>query len=182
MRSRDEIKSFLRGPQKDVLGERAMEFAKFAHDGQRDRGGHPYIGHIERVSERAKEVYADPILTAIAILHDTVEDGGFTISDLMMFFPDVVWKVVSLLTRGKTVPRDKYIEAIAGNYLAARVKICDLEDNIDITRISNPSPKDYERRDRYLAEYRILQDSIIDWERRLPKKDLETETYAACYL
>lgn len=182
MRSRDEIKEFLRTlPQKTELVDRAIIFARFAHDGQKDKAGAAYFGHPARVAERAIEAYDDPMLTAIAYLHDTVEDGGFTISDIKMFFPDVVWKVVEILTRGKTTPRDEYIEAVAKNYLAAKVKICDLEDNIDIGRIPNPTPKDYDRRDRYLSEYRKLKDAIVDWEKRLPAKELETEFYAECY-
>jgi len=182
MRSRDEIKEFLKNlPQKVGLVERAAMFARFAHDGQRDKGGAPYIGHLERVAERVSEAYEDDTLTAIAYLHDTVEDGGFTLSDLKMFFPDVVWKIVGLLTRGKTTPREEYVDALTNNYLAARVKVCDLEDNIDLGRIPNPTTKDYDRRDRYLAEYRILSESIVDWEKRLPAKELETEFYAECY-
>lgn len=182
MRSRDEIKEFLRSiPQKTELTDRAIIFARFAHDGQKDKGGAPYFGHLERVAERVSEAYDDTTLTAIAYLHDTVEDGGFTISDIKMFFPDVVWKVVELLTRGKTTPREEYIENIAKNYLAAKIKVCDLEDNIDIGRIPNPTPKDYDRRDRYLSEYRKLKEAIVDWEKRLPAKELETEFYAECY-
>lgn len=161
--------------------ERARIFASFAHDGQKDKGGKPYFEHPERVAVRVADAYDDDHLTAIAYLHDTIEDGGFTTSDLKMFFPDVVWKVVEVLTRGKTTPREEYIEAVAKNYLAARVKVCDLEDNIDLGRITNPTQKDYDRRDRYLSEYRKLQDAIIDWEKRLPAKELETEFYAEYY-
>lgn len=161
--------------------ERARSFASFAHDGQKDKGGKPYFEHPERVAARVADAYGDDHLTAIAYLHDTIEDGGFTASDLKMFFPDVVWKVVETLTRGKTTPREEYIEAVAKNYLAARVKVCDLEDNIDLGRIPNPTQKDYDRRDRYLSEYRKLQDVIIDWEKRLPEKELETEFYAEYY-
>jgi hypothetical protein len=168
-------------PQTADLVDRARTFARFAHDGQKDRNGIPYFDHPERVASRVSEEYGDRTLTAIAYLHDTVEDGGFTVSDLKMFFPEVVWKIVEILTRGKTTPREEYIEHVSRNYLAAKVKSCDLEDNIDLGRIANPSPKDYERRDRYLSEYRKLQESILDWERRLPARELETEFYAEYY-
>ena len=182
MRSRDEIKEFLKGmPQKVEMVERAIIFARFAHDGQKDKGGMPYFSHPKRVAARVADAYNDDYLTAIAYLHDTVEDGGFTVSDLKMFFPAVVWKVVGALTRGKTTPRDEYIDHISQNYLAAKVKICDLEDNIDLGRIPHPTQKDYDRRDHYLSEYRKLQDAIIDWEKRLPANELETEFYAEYY-
>ena len=182
MRSRDEIKEFLRTmPQKVNLLDRAIMFAGFAHDGQKDKGGAPYFTHPERVASRVDEAYGDETLTAIAYLHDTVEDGGLAISDLKMFFPDVVWKTVEVLTRTKTMPREEYIDGISRNYLAAKVKVCDLEDNIDLGRIPHPTAKDYDRRDRYLSEYRKLKDAIADWERRLPPKELETAFYAECY-
>ena len=182
MRSRDEIKDFLRGmPQKVEMVERARIFASFAHDGQKDKDGKAYFGHPERVAVRVADAYGDDYLTAVAYLHDTIEDGGFATSDLKMFFPDAVWKVVEALTRGKTTPRDEYIENVAKNYLAAKVKVCDLEDNIDLDRIPNPTQKDYDRRGRYLSEYRKLQDAIADWESRLPANELETEFYAEYY-
>jgi hypothetical protein len=182
MRSRDEIKEFLRNmPQKAGLVDRAIIFARFAHDGQTDRGNRPYFEHPARVASRTEDAYGDELLTAAAYLHDTVEDGGLAISDLKMFFPDVVWKTVAALTRAKTTPREEYIENISRNYIAAKVKVCDLEDNIDLGHIPRPTAKDYERRDRYLAEYRKLKDAIADWERRLPPKELETAFYAECY-
>ena len=182
MRSRDEIKSFLRNVGQSSLMDRAIQFAKFAHDGQRDKGGSPYIGHLERVAAIAKEKYNDDILTTIAYLHDTVEDGGFTVSDLMMFFPEVVWKVVAVLTRDKNVDRDKYIAEVAKNYLAAKVKVCDLEDNMDLGRIPSPNAKDYARRDHYLGEYRTLNNAIDEFKKKYNAKDLETEVYAGLFL
>ena len=73
MRSRDEIKEFLREmPQKIDLIDRAIIFAKFAHDGQKDKSGVPYIGHPERVASSVADAYEDDKLTAIAYLHDTL--------------------------------------------------------------------------------------------------------------
>ena len=182
MRSRDEIKSFLRNVGQGSLMERAIQFAKFAHDGQRDRGGTPYFDHLERVATIVKEKYNDDTLTVIAYLHDTVEDGGFTVSDLMMFFPDVIWKVIAVLTRDKNTDRDKYIAEVAKNYLAAKVKVCDLEDNMDLGRIPNPNAKDYAKRDHYLGEYRKLNNAIDEFKKKYSEKDLETEVYAGLFM
>ena len=181
MRSRDEIKDFLKNVKsKDIL-DLAMEFARFAHDGQKDKAGAPYIGHLERVAAITQDRYEDKLLTAVAWLHDTVEDGGFTISDLMMFFPTVVWKVIAVLTRGKTTDRDKYISDVGKNYLAAKVKICDLEDNMDLSRIPFPTQKDYDRNDHYRSEYRRLNDAIIEWEGKLDESERDTEFYGEFY-
>ena len=132
MRSRDEIKGFLKDIQKQNLGmvERAKAFAEFAHAGQVDKGGQAYIYHPTRVAELTAEKYHDDILTAAAYMHDVVEDGGFTVSDLSLFFPVAVWKTVELLTRGKSDGRDVYIGRIGENLLATKVKLMDLKDNM----------------------------------------------------
>ncbi len=68
MRSRDEIKVFLKDIQKQNLGmvELAKVFAEFAHAGQLDKGGQASIYHPTRVAEMTAEKYEDDILTAIA--------------------------------------------------------------------------------------------------------------------
>lgn len=184
MRSRDEIKSFLKDIQNIncSMVERAKKFAEFAHDGQTDKAGKPYMGHINRVADNTSKRYGDDFLTAAAYMHDTVEDGGFAISDLMMFFPSVVWKLVDILTRRKSEDREVYISHIADNFLAIKIKLVDLEDNMNLDRISNATLKDYERQDRYSAEYRKLFDSLIQMERTIPESEQNTDVYEEYYM
>ncbi len=184
MRSRDEIKEFVRTgiPSGIGLVEKAIRFAEFAHDGQLDKGGHKYIEHVGSVGRDTARRYSDDNLTAIAYLHDVVEDGGFTISDLAAWFPPVVWKVVAILTRNKSEDRDVYIGRVADNYLAAKVKLVDLDNNMDLTRIPSPKPSDYERQNRYAMERNRISDAVIDAERHHPEKELQSDRYAELYM
>ena len=184
MRSRDEIKVFLKDIQKQNLGmvELAKVFAEFAHAGQLDKGGQAYIYHPTRVAEMTAEKYEDDILTAIAYMHDVVEDGGFTVSDLAAYFPVAVWKTVELLTRGKSDDRDVYIDNIATNLLATKVKLMDLKDNMDLSRLSYVTDKDSMRQSRYVDEYRKLEAVLVNFEEKLTPEEMESETYADLYM
>ena len=52
--------------------------------------------------------------------------------------------------------REEYIKRISKNPLARKVKMNDLESNMDISRIPNPTEKDFERLERYKKEYNFL--------------------------
>lgn len=184
MRSRDEIKEFVRTGIPSGLGivERAVKFAEFAHDGQVDKGGHRYMEHVGAVGQETARRYGDDNLTAAAYLHDVVEDGGFTISDLMMWFPPVVWKVVEVLTRKKSEDREVYIERVSENLLAAKVKLVDLDNNMDMSRLGNPRPSDYDRQDRYAMERARIQDSVIHMERHMSDRDMQSEAYCELHM
>lgn len=185
MRSRDEIKVFLRDMQKrsvsDIV-ERAKEFATFAHAGQLDKAGQQYIYHPTRVADLTANNYSDDILTAVAYMHDVVEDGGFTVSDLSMFFPPAVWKTVEILTRGKSEDREVYIGKIGKNLLATKVKMMDLRDNMDLGRLPYVTDKDYMRQSRYIDELRYLEACLKTMEEKLTLEERDTDTYADLYM
>lgn len=184
MRSRDEIKEFNRQMMgfKGTMVERAKEFAEFAHQGQIDKAGQAYIYHPERVAAFTEEKYHDELLTSAAYMHDVVEDGGFTASDLSMFFPDAVWKTVKILTRGKSDGRDVYIDAIGKNLLATKVKLMDLKDNMDLSRLPYVTEKDSMRQNRYVDEYRYLEARLVKMEAELTPDEQDPETYAYLYM
>ena len=184
MRSREEIKEFTKQMMnfKGTMVERAKEFAEFAHQGQIDKAGQAYIYHPTRVGEMTAERFGDDILTSIAYMHDVVEDGGFTVSDLSVFFPDSVWKTVQILTRGKSDGRDVYIDSIGKNLLATKVKLMDLKDNMDLSRLTCVTDKDSLRQDRYVKEYWELDNKLIKMEEKLTPEEMESETYAELYM
>lgn len=184
MRSREEIKGFNKTMMnfKGSMVERAKAFAEFAHQGQLDRGNNPYIYHPMRVAQLTEDKYHDDILTAAAYMHDVVEDGGFTVSDLSVFFPVAVWKTVEILTRGKADGRDVYIGRIGENLLATKVKLMDLKDNMDMSRLTYISDKDSMRQDRYMKEFWYLDDKLGKMEEKLTYEERESETYADLYM
>src|SRR5262249_4397457 len=85
-----------------------------------------------------------------AVLHDVVEDTPTTLDDLRREgFPQAVVEAVDCLTRREDESYDEFIARIKPNALARRVKIADLEDNMDLSRIPHPTDKDLARIERY---------------------------------
>ena len=67
---------------------------------------------------------------------------------------------LNLLNHHLTPTREEYIAKIKTNRLAVRVKMHDLENNMDISRIPNPTEKDYARLERYKKEYQELLETL----------------------
>lgn len=58
-------------------------------------------------------------------------------------------KRLDCLTRRQHETYDEFIDRIQPNTLASTVKLLDLEDNSDLSRITNPSEEDYQRVAKY---------------------------------
>jgi len=113
-----------------VMIDRAYQMAHRAHKGQFRRDGvTPYIRHPEDV---AKRVAGDPIATAVAWLHDVLEDSSFTLNDLLeRGFPPEVVEAVYILTHDRAVKYEDYIAIIARHPIARKVKIADILSNLN---------------------------------------------------
>lgn len=68
--------------------------------------------------------------------------------------------VLTLLNHHTAPSREEYINRISTNFLALKVKLNDLRNNLDITRIPEPTEKDYARIERYKKEYDILMEVL----------------------
>ena len=110
----------------------AMKIAYEAHQGQYDKNGIPYIYHPIHLAEQCD----DEITTVIALLHDVVEDNkNYTFEKLEQFeFGEIVISTLKLLTHIKGVPYMEYIKNIKENKYATKVKLLDLEHNLDENR------------------------------------------------
>lgn len=128
--------------------ETAISLAASAHVGQEDKGGNPYILHPLRVMLKA----SDDDTRIVAVLHDVVEDSNFTLNDLsqIFHFKREILEAVDALTKRKGETYDEFIQRVKQNELARRVKILDLEDNMMISRIPNPTENDYARIEKYM--------------------------------
>jgi (p)ppGpp synthase/HD superfamily hydrolase len=125
---------------------RAIIIATQAHEGQLDKGGNPYILHPLRLLTKAP----DDESRIVAVLHDVVEDTDVSLQNL--FEEGFSWDIVDAidcLTHRKRDSYDDYIQRIKTNLLATTVKLLDLGDNRDLSRIPNPSDKDFERLKKY---------------------------------
>ena len=65
-------------------------------------------------------------------------------------------KTIDLLTRKENQDYFDYINQINESSWATKVKLSDLKDNMDITRLSDLGNKDFERLQKYLKAYNIL--------------------------
>ena len=136
--------------------EQAISIASLAHEGQLDKGGEPYILHPLRVMMKLK----DYDLRIIAVLHDVIEDCGLTLDDLVSIYsvPFELARIVDILSRKDNESYDEYIERISKNYKAIKVKLADLEDNMDLNRINNPTQNDYDR----VAKYAKAREKLVN--------------------
>ena len=143
-----------------TLLERAIEIAVEAHAGQTQKDGTPYILHPLHLMM----LMEDEASQIVAVLHDVVEDTEVTLADLQAEgFDDDVVVAVSLLTRQKGMSYEQFIEEIAPNELARRVKLCDLEHNMDVRRLPMPLvERDFERLMQYREAYERLLSDLDD--------------------
>lgn len=137
-----------------MLGK-AIHIAARSHEVQTDKGGQPYILHPLRVMNSV-EGENEKIC---AVLHDVVEDTDITLEDLKKEgFSDEVIEALAALTKGKGENYDEFISRVLLNRIASIVKLADLADNMDMSRIPNPGKEDFARQLKYeKAKKRILQ-------------------------
>lgn len=123
----------------------------------KDRGGEPYILHCLHVMNQ----FSDPELKIIAVLHDIIEDTDFELDTLESFgYSSRVLQALDLLTHIPEMPYEDYIVRISYNADAIKVKLADLQHNMDITRLNKVNPKDLERLKKYHAAWVYLNSEI----------------------
>ena len=137
----------------DDLLRMAEVFASEKHKGQVDRAGKEYILHPKAVADSVEGVKEK----IVAWLHDTVEDGGATVSEIREIFGDDVADAVSCLTHDLRVPYMEYIRGIKKNELARVVKLADLKHNMDLSRLDSVSDEDLKRVEKYKRAYEFLK-------------------------
>jgi (p)ppGpp synthase/HD superfamily hydrolase len=137
----------------DLL-EKAVTIAVEAHRGQRDRTGAPYILHPMRVMAGVDS----DTEKMVAILHDVVEDTDWTFEKLAQEgLPDEVIEALKCVTKREGEEYEDFVKRSAGNETARRVKIADLEHNMDARRLSEATEKDVERLKKYVRAWRFLK-------------------------
>ncbi|MGH9287318.1 MAG: GTP pyrophosphokinase [Acidimicrobiales bacterium] len=119
-----------------------------AHRGQRypSPEAEPYIAHPLRVMLS----FLDPVEQMAAVLHDAIEDSDLELSDLVEAgYPADVVAAIDCLTHREGETYEDYIERVATNEVARRVKIADLQENLANNRRSADAPGNVERIARY---------------------------------
>ena len=138
------------------LLELAIKVATEAHAGQVDKGGKPYINHPQAVAASLTNTE----YKIVAYLHDVCEDTSITFADLKdMGFTYRIVNSIRLLTKTDELTYEEYLRRLRMDSCARAVKMADLKHNMDITRIPNPSEKDYARIEKYKKSLAFLESS-----------------------
>lgn len=137
----------------------AREIAARAHDGQVDKAGHAYIEHPERVAARVSALFpeASPLVLAVALLHDVLEDTPTTASDLIaQGVPAPVVTAVEAVTKRDHEPAEDYFRRVRSSPWGRMVKQADIDDNTDPTRVAQLDPATAHRLATKYARARTL--------------------------
>jgi (p)ppGpp synthase/HD superfamily hydrolase len=133
--------------------EDAIALALHVHRGQVDRAGAPYILHPLRMMSR----FYSETERLVAVLHDVVEDSDLTLDDLRKLgYAEQVVYAVDCLTKREGEPYADLIARAKSNPIARRVKLADLEDNMDVRRYPQLGEKELERLQKYRTAWAML--------------------------
>ena len=142
--------------------EETIILATQLHIGQKDKAGAPYILHSLRVM-------LDPTLSSeeeriVAVLHDVVEDCDITLEQLHEFgYGNNIIEALSFVTKLHEEKKDydAFIRRVSRGPLTARkVKLADLKDNENLSRITQPGERDIKRQQKYRHAIKILESTI----------------------
>ena len=129
----------------DII-EKSLEIALKAYAGQKDKAGKTYILHPLRIMAKMQTEYE----MSAALLHDVIEDSDYTAEDLISEgIPSDVVIAVELLSNVKGESYDQFVDRVLQNPLATKIKIADIEDNINVLRLKSIRDNDLERIAKY---------------------------------
>lgn len=134
----------------------AIALAAEAHKDQTDKAGAPYILHPLRLMftlDTEDEQIA-------AVLHDIVEDTDKSLEDLRAAgFSETVLAAIDALTHRQDESYDEYVARAFADPVARKVKLADLEDNMNLRRLSELTDKDIVRLQKYHKLWRQWKDA-----------------------
>lgn len=149
--------------------EKAIILATQIHDGQVDLGGHPYMLHplrvmcsVEKVIRNLDHITDKESILCSAVLHDVIEDYKYNkeniIYEIKESIGELVYKQVDSVTRREGESWRVYINRLKKHMAPRIIKIADLEDNIDITRLKEVTDKDIKRNNMYFSTLTKLKE------------------------
>lgn len=129
----------------EQLEAAAEVYAERMHQEQADKAGQPYIDHLRRVAERMPTYD----LRIVAWLHDIVEDTYTSLAQIREAFGPEIGGAVDAITRRTAERYSDYIRRVGENPMARAVKIADLIDNSNLSRLSSVTLEDVKRQRKY---------------------------------
>lgn len=127
---------------KQTLFEKAIRYASSAHEGQFDAAGFPYILHPLRVAVNVECPCCTGSLgkeekwtKVVALLHDVVEDTDVTLENIRYEFGPPIADAVDAITHRPNEFNRTYLDRVRLNTIATAVKLADMTDNSDPSRL-----------------------------------------------
>ena len=140
--------------------ENAILVAAYAHRGQRDLGGNPYIFHPLRVTEAARAAGESEAVQIVCVLHDVVEDTKVTALQIADSFGiDIAAAVVALTHYRGEDYLTSYLSRVVSDPLAHRAKPFDIYDNMPRPPLGDGT--DEARNEKYRKALHILETSWV---------------------
>jgi (p)ppGpp synthase/HD superfamily hydrolase len=139
------------------LIEKSLHIALRAYAGKTDKAGRAYIHHPLRVMAKMKT----DLEMSVALLHDVIEDSDITAEQLLAEgIPVEVVEAVVCLSKNENESYQDFVARAKKNKLAAKIKIADIEDNIDVLRLNSLDEYDLARIKKYHSAWRFLKEEL----------------------
>jgi len=124
-----------------VLIEKAYNFANNAHKGQLRKNGDPYFVHVASTAKNLADLEMSPLVVAVGLLHDVLEDADITPEELKKEFGEEIFDLIEGVTKlGKVkykgVERNaenlrKFFISVAKDLRVLIIKLADRLHNIE---------------------------------------------------
>ncbi|MCL7422415.1 MAG: GTP pyrophosphokinase [Methylobacter sp.] len=136
--------------------DKAIAISSRVHSGQVDKAGQPYILHPLRVMLKFQNEHQ----RIVAVLHDVIEDSEISLDDLKRLgFSTTIIEAIDCLTKRNGETYEEFISRVSLNDLARNIKIEDIKDNMDLTRIDSINDIDLARVKKYHRALKFLSKS-----------------------
>lgn len=134
--------------------QKAINLITKYHNDQVDKGGNPYKDHLYYVADSCESEQTK----LVALLHDILEDTSCTPEELYDngFSSEIVEAIITL-SKNYSTSYGQYLKNIKENNLAKEVKIADLKNNMDLSRLKNIKEKDIKRNKKYKEALLFLE-------------------------
>lgn len=132
--------------------DRALYIVANGHEGQRDKTGKAYFLHPMRVAMRC----STDEQRLVALLHDIIEDTRYTAKDLSYLFPKNIVNAILSVTNREGESYEAFVARAKKNTIGRVVKLHDLEDNLDVLRLTELDDRMMARYNKYLRARRLL--------------------------
>jgi len=154
---------------KELLAN-AIAIASQAHKYQFDKLGEPYILHPIRVMQ-ACSTDEEKI---VAILHDLLEDTEWSKTALLLEgFPSEIVSAIVCLTRQEKESYKDFLDRVCTNRIAVKVKLCDVRDNLDPSRLKGLDSQTQTRlKAKYEPAITQLEAKRLEFEHEVHASDL----------